>query len=89
MSAPLGNPLAELLLLEGYGNLRELEPVGVCGTYRFLFTVGVCFGLDRSGYRGRFCFDTQADAEAFLNEWDGLTYPVIGDDGCIAIKGVL
>ena len=69
----------------GYENVREIDGV-VCGTMRFVYTVGVCYGIDETGYRGRFCFDNHLYALLFLNEWDGQTPPIIGEDGCKAIK---
>ena len=80
------NPeLEKLLADEGYENAREIDGV-VCATMRFIYTVGVCYGIDRVGYRGRFCFSNNMDAVAFLFDWDGKTPPVIGEDGCTAIK---
>ena len=58
----------------------------VCGILRFVFTYGVCVGLDMIGYRCRFCFDTEQNAKLFLSEWDGSYLPVVGEDGCTAIK---
>lgn len=78
--------LADILRDNGYRELREVEGRGVCGLQRFLYTVGVCVGLDKTGYRGRFCFDTWSNASLFLKEWDGETMPEVGLDGCTAIK---
>jgi hypothetical protein len=69
----------------GYENAREIDGV-VCGIMRFMYTVGVCYGIDKTGYSGRFCFSSYMDATLFLKEWDGQTPPVIGEDGCTAIK---
>jgi hypothetical protein len=80
---------AVLEIVHGYEHVREIDGLGFVGLSRFIFTVGVLWGLDESGYKGRFCFDTHMDAELFLREWDGTTYPVVGEDGCTAIKGVL
>jgi len=77
--------LEQLLINNGYKNFREIDGM-VCATLRFIFTVGVCYGLDESGCRGRFCFENQLFAELFLKEWDGITPPVVGEDGCTAIK---
>ena len=73
------------LFVNGYQGMREIDGM-VCATMRFLFTVGVCYGIDETGYRGRFCFDSYQNAELFLKDWDGKTLPVIGEDGCTAIK---
>lgn len=70
----------------GYQNLKNLDG-NLCGVMRMLFTVGVMYGIDEQGnYRGRFCFDTYQNAELFLQDWDGHTLPVVGEDGCKAVK---
>jgi hypothetical protein len=69
-----------------YSNLRWLDNMGICGTFRFIFTVGVVYGIDETGYIGRFCFDTEQNARLFLKYWNGLTRPIVGVDGCKAIK---
>lgn len=61
----------------------------VCGIERFIYSLGVSFGLDGHYRHGRFCFDTLQNARGFLEDWDGKTYPVVGVDGCKAIKGEL
>jgi hypothetical protein len=70
---------------DGYQNMREIDGM-VCATMRFIYTVGVCYGIDATGYRGRFCFESHQCADLFLKDWDGQTPPVIGEDGCTAIK---
>ena len=77
--------LEQMLVDNGYQNIREIDGM-VCAAMRFIFTVGVCYGIDQTGYRGRFCFDTYQNAMLFLDEWDGRTIPVVGEDGCTAIK---
>lgn len=73
----------------GYEDVRYIEPAGWCGVMRMLYTCGVCFNLTEHSVGGRFCFDTLACARLFLADWDGKTYPTVGEDGCTAIKGVL
>lgn len=73
------------LMQYGYQNLRLVNG-DWCGTQRFIYTVGVVLGLDETGYTNRFCFDTEQNAALFLKDWDGETLPVIGNDGCTAIK---
>lgn len=75
----------ELYTNHGYTDLREINGM-TCGVMRFIFTCGVCYGLDDTGYVGRYCFDTHQNAELFLHDWDGVTNPVVGEDGCKAIK---
>lgn len=81
----IDHDLERFLLSEGYTNLRDIEGM-VCGCYRFIFTSGVCYGIDFGGLAGRFCFDTKANARLFLKEWDGIEKPIVGLDGCTAIK---
>ena len=74
----------------GYQDVRKLNvfQLGPCyvGLYRFAFTWGVVYGLHSTGYLGRFCFDNLTCARMFLKEWDGQTLPVVGEDGCVALK---
>lgn len=59
----------------GYFNLREIPGRGICGTHRFIFTVGLCYGIDSVGYEGRYCFENMADAKEALMIWDGVSDP--------------
>ncbi len=67
---------------------RDVKLFGgqLSGIYRFIFTYGICIGLDSTGYKKRFCFDTYSNAKLFLDEWDGVSLPEIGLDGSTAIK---
>lgn len=67
--------LEKLLTNEGYTNLRYIDGVGWCGLYRFIFTTGLCIGLDDVGYKGRYCYPTHLDASEALKEWDGTNDP--------------
>lgn len=78
--------LAEILSQNGYTRLRWLSGRGWTGLQRFLYTWGVCYGLDESGYVGRICFDNPTSASGFINEWDGVDLPSIGEDGVTAHK---
>lgn len=70
------NPqLKHFLENEGYSNLREVPGRGLCGTYRFLFTTGLVYGIDESGYKGRYCYETAQEAVEALSEWDGENDP--------------
>lgn len=69
-----------------YESLKNIDG-NLCGLMQMLFTVGVMYGIDEQGnYHGRFCFDTYQNAELFLQDWDGHTLPVVGEDGCKAVK---
>lgn len=85
-----GEDLDPMLVLElvrnGYSDLRLVPGRGVCGILRFMYTCGVCYGMDATGREGRFCFDTMQNAQLFLHDWDGTTEPTVGLDGCTAIK---
>ena len=74
----------------GYTDIKRMQIFQLGDSYvglrRFMYTCGVCYGLDETGYRGRFCFDSMQNARFFLHEWDGQTLPVVGEDGCTAIK---
>jgi hypothetical protein len=78
--------LQDILEQNGYTDVRYVEGWGICGIQRMIFTVGACYGMDESGMKGRFCFDTQQNAELFLRDWDGTTLPEVGTDGCTALK---
>jgi hypothetical protein len=82
--------LDPVLVLElskmGYSDIKHVVGFGVCGILRFMYTVGVCHGLDMHGLKGRFCFNSMQNAQLFLKDWDGTTSPTVGDDGCTAIK---
>lgn len=76
---------AEILARLGYRNIRFVNRQ-YCGTLQQVYTHGVFYGLDETGSLGRYCFDTEQNATLFLAAWDGKTPPVVGVDGCKAIK---
>jgi hypothetical protein len=78
-------PLQECLTFDGYAGLKTFDGM-LCGLMQFMFTVGLCYGIDRTGYTGRYCFSSLEYALGFYYHWDGKTPPVIGVDGCTAIK---
>lgn len=63
--------LQEILTKEGYTDLRYIEGRGWCGLMRFVFTTGLCIGIDAYGYYGRYCYSDRLDALSNLHEWDG------------------
>ena len=71
-----------------YSDIILTRDHGLVGIGRFIYTCGVCLNLDETGYVGRFCFDTLQNARLFLQDWDCITPPTVGLDGCTAIKGV-
>lgn len=58
----------------------------LCFIQPYMFTWGVCYGADEFSIKGRFCFDSLLSALSFIREWDGVTLPTIGQEGCTAIK---
>lgn len=81
----MNKQLFSLLDSMGYTHIREVNGL-VCGCRRYFYTVGVCIGLDEYGMSGRYCFDDMLSAALFIRDWDGVTPPVVGEDGCTAIK---
>jgi hypothetical protein len=63
--------LKDLLEKEGYFEIREIDGAGVCCLKRFMFTVGLVWGADESGYIGRWCYANLADAKDALMNWNG------------------
>jgi len=65
---------------EGYFGLRIVEGRGICGLYKFIFTVGLCEGIYTDGinsWEGRWCFEHAhiQDALLALILWDGKEDP--------------
>lgn len=46
-----------------------------CGIFKFLFTWGLCVGIDQEGCEKRYCYEHATDAEAALMSWDGQGHP--------------
>jgi hypothetical protein len=67
--------------ITGYQNVREVEGRGLCGIRRFMFTSAIVYGLDDTGYAGRWCYETMREAEREFEKWNG-----IGDPGGDWIK---
>ena len=86
MEAAASLLLTNSLLDMGYTHVREVPDRGLVGLLPFIYTWGVCYGLDEDGYRGRVCFDDLASAQGFVQEWDGKELPPIGEDGVTAHK---
>lgn len=63
--------LAGYLKSEGYYEFREIPGHGLCALSDFIFTTGLVVGLDHSGYRGRWCYQSKEEAEIALKYWDG------------------
>jgi hypothetical protein len=81
MSSPvLTDDLKLFLHHNGYSFLREQEVEmmnGSCivGLRRFLYSVGLCYGIDDDGFVGRYCFETMSEAIHALEKWNGQKFP--------------
>jgi hypothetical protein len=56
---------------EGYTFIKYIPTKGYCGLRRFLFTTGLCIGMDEASFVGRYCYEHMADAKEALEKWDG------------------
>jgi len=63
--------LKEQLEEEGYVDIREVPGRGICGIRKFLFTWGLIYGLDETGFKGRWCYNNYVEPVIYLREWDG------------------
>jgi hypothetical protein len=65
--------LKEYLGENGYFNLKVVEGRGICGLQKFIYTVGLCYGIDDIGYKGRYCYEHKyaMDAALAIAIWDG------------------
>lgn len=59
----------------GYSFPRKLPSGEWAGIQRNLFTYGLVVGLDKTGYRTRFCYSLKTDAVESLEKWDGEGFP--------------
>ena len=59
----------------GYRPNRLLPTGEYAGVMQMCYTYGLFVGLDDCGYRTRFCFETRAEAEEALRDWDGNGWP--------------
>lgn len=78
--------LIEFLKSEGYYNIREVPGRGLCGLMEFVFTIGLCEGLDEHSYSGRYCYPKELIMESVvaIEVWDGMDDPI---GGWIKYKG--
>jgi hypothetical protein len=69
--------LREELTEAGYFNLRVVEGRGICGLMQFIYTLGMCYGLNNVGYEGRYCYPyaNSVSAVIALAVWDGKEDP--------------
>lgn len=67
--------LKEFLEKEGYTDIEIIPNKGICALFRFAFTTGLVYGIDESGYQGRYCYSNKSDALKALKEWSGIDDP--------------
>lgn len=67
----ISEELHKFLSEEGYARLKEIPGQGVCGIFKFIFTYGLVIGIDSTGYRGRYCYNSFVEASMALELWDG------------------
>ncbi len=69
--------ILKILIDEGYYAIRILPDGRITGLYNFIFTIGLCYGLDETGYAGRYCFpkERSEEARAAALEWNGAGHP--------------
>lgn len=72
----LTEEIKSVLEAEGYSRLRKVEGRGICGIMRFAFTWGLIYGIDETGYRGRWCYDNAIEPVVYLETWDGKEDPL-------------
>lgn len=63
--------ILQLIHIDGYFHIREKPGRGICGLMHFVYTVGLCYGLDETGYQGRYCFSNLREAMDSLDAWTG------------------
>jgi hypothetical protein len=61
----------EWLNENGYTHVKVMPDETVCAIQRQLFTVGLIVGLDRVGWKRRYCYEREYDAREALIHWDG------------------
>jgi hypothetical protein len=61
----------ELLLSEGYTNVRQLKDGRWIGLMQMNFTTGLFTGLDETGYSSRYCYEKWAEALTDFAVWEG------------------
>lgn len=70
-----GDAFKAFLEGNGYFNVRQLSTGEWAGIQQFMFTFGLMVGLDRYGYRTRYCYGNLVEAVAALDAWDGKGSP--------------
>lgn len=66
----MSEPVEEILK-RNYKFVRKLPTGEWIGLAQMFFTVGLFVGLDESGYRYRYCYESWAEAFPAFLTWDG------------------
>lgn len=59
----------------GYRDVRVIPGRGICALQYFMYTVGITYGHDGTGYSGRWCYPNMAEAKVAYDKWDGVGDP--------------
>lgn len=62
----LTDELRKFLTEQGYSGLTETKHYGIIGIRQFIFTFGLCVGLDRIGLDRRYCYTSLGFAQGGL-----------------------
>lgn len=65
----------DFCVANAYYGVRLLPSGEWAAIHNFLFTTGLMVGLDRTGYRTRFCYESVPEALVALEAWDGQGWP--------------
>ena len=58
-----------------YSHVKKLADGAWLGVSRMLFTTALMVGVDRLGYKRRYCYEHTHEAVAALEAWDGTDDP--------------
>lgn len=59
----------------GYQYIQKLQNGEWIGVAQFIYTTGLCVGLNEFSYRGRYCYANVRDALFDASTWDGIGDP--------------
>jgi hypothetical protein len=71
----MSSDFQQFLEEEGYISPRLLPTGEWAAICQQMYTTALVVGLDREGYRIRFCFENPLDAVVALHDWDGSGFP--------------
>lgn len=74
-ATPPAQTFIEYLNANGYHRIKVMQDDTVCALQSQLYTTGIVVGLDRTGYKRRYCYERMEDAREALVQWDGAGDP--------------